>query len=104
MTANAPLQGPSAASCGRSPASGGCASGCPRRCWFCKVWKQHPEATPLPEIADGWNVLDDNLLACPRPHVEAVFDMLRRQKRRVAGQCRRRAMVMPRETAQGELF
>lgn len=57
--------------------------GCPRRCWFCKVWKQHPEATPLPAIAEGWNVLDDNLLACPRPHVEAVFDMLRRQKRRV---------------------
>ncbi|MDO8934197.1 MAG: hypothetical protein Q7U97_17535 [Rhodocyclaceae bacterium] len=57
--------------------------GCPRRCWFCKVWKQHPDATPLPAIAEGWNVLDDNLLACPRPHVEAVFDMLRRQKRRV---------------------
>lgn len=57
--------------------------GCPRRCWFCKVWKRHPEATPLPAIAEGWNVLDDNLLACPRPHVEAVFDMLRRQKRRV---------------------
>lgn len=56
--------------------------GCPRRCWFCKVWKQHPEATPLPAIAEGWNVLDDNLLACPRPHVEAVFDMLRQQKRR----------------------
>jgi hypothetical protein len=30
---------------------------------------------PLP-IYDGWNVLDDNLLACPR-HVEAVFAMLR---------------------------
>jgi hypothetical protein len=27
--------------------------------------------------------LDDNLLACSRPHVEAVFAMLRRQKRRV---------------------
>lgn len=57
--------------------------GCPRRCWFCKAWKQFPEATPLPAIAEGWNVLDDNLLACPRPHVEAVFDMLRQQKRRV---------------------
>jgi hypothetical protein len=27
-------------------------------------------------IIDGWNVLDDNLLACPREHVEAVFAML----------------------------
>lgn len=56
--------------------------GCPRRCWFCGVWKKWPEPNVMP-IHDGWNVLDDNLLACPRPHVEAVFDMLRRQNRRV---------------------
>ncbi len=56
--------------------------GCPRRCWFCSVWKKWPEPNLLP-ILDGWNILDDNLLACPRPHVEAVFAMLRRQKRRV---------------------
>lgn len=58
--------------------------GCPRRCWFCGVWKTRPQATPIPGFAAGWNILDDNLLACPRPHVEAVFDMLRRQPRRVA--------------------
>jgi hypothetical protein len=61
--------------------------GCPRTCWFCDVWKRendYPKAPPreLP-IRDGWNVLDDNLLACSRPHVEAVFAMLRRQGRRV---------------------
>jgi hypothetical protein len=56
--------------------------GCPRRCWFCSVWKRDPVPRLLP-IFDGWNILDDNLLACPRPHVEAVFAMLRRQKRRV---------------------
>ncbi len=56
--------------------------GCPRRCWFCGVWKKWPEPNLLP-IVDGWNILDDNLLACPRHHVEAVFAMLRRQKRRV---------------------
>lgn len=56
--------------------------GCPRRCWFCSVWKRDPEPRLLP-IIDGWNILDDNLLACPRDHVEAVFAMLRRQKRRV---------------------
>lgn len=56
--------------------------GCPRRCWFCSVWKRDPVPRLLP-IIDGWNILDDNLLACPREHVEAVFAMLRRQKRRV---------------------
>lgn len=56
--------------------------GCPRRCWFCGVWKKWPTPNVLP-IYDGWNILDDNLLACPRDHVEAVFAMLRRQGRRV---------------------
>lgn len=55
--------------------------GCPERCWFCGVWKKWPEAHPLP-IHDGWNILDDNLLACPRDHVEQVFAMLHRQNRR----------------------
>jgi hypothetical protein len=55
--------------------------GCPRRCWFCSVWKRDPVPRLLP-IIDGWNVLDDNLLACQRDHVEAVFAMLRRQGRR----------------------
>jgi hypothetical protein len=57
--------------------------GCPRRCWFCSVWKRIPDATPIAGFPDGWNVLDDNLLACPRDHVEKVFAMLRRQNRRV---------------------
>jgi hypothetical protein len=56
--------------------------GCPRRCWFCGVWKKWPTPNLLP-IYDGWNILDDNLLACPRHHVEAVFAMLRQQNRRV---------------------
>ena len=30
-------------------------------------------------VADGWDVLDNNLLACPRPHLEAVLDLLARQ-------------------------
>ena len=57
--------------------------GCPRRCWFCSVWKRDPVPRLLP-IQDGWNILDDNLLACPEPHVRAVFAMLARQRRRVA--------------------
>lgn len=56
--------------------------GCPRRCWFCGVWKKWPEPNLLP-IVPGHNILDDNLLACPEHHVRAVFDMLRQQNRRV---------------------
>ena len=56
--------------------------GCPRRCWFCSVWKRDPVPRLLP-IIDGWNILDDNLLACPRDHVDAVFAMLRQQNRRI---------------------
>lgn len=56
--------------------------GCPRRCWFCSVWKRDPHVRLLP-IHEGWNILDDNLLACPEPHVRAVFEMLARQPRRV---------------------
>lgn len=56
--------------------------GCPRRCWFCSVWKRDPVPRLLP-IVDGWNILDDNLLACPRDHVDAVFAMLRRQGRHI---------------------
>lgn len=55
--------------------------GCPRRCWFCGVWKKWPTVNVLP-IYDGWNILDDNLLAAPRPHVEAVFKMLSQYDRK----------------------
>jgi hypothetical protein len=54
--------------------------GCPRKCWFCSVHLRDPLPRLLP-IQDGWNILDDNLLACPRPHVEAVFKMLQRVSR-----------------------
>ena len=56
--------------------------GCPRRCWFCSVWKRDPVPRLLP-IQDGWDILDDNLLACQESHVRAVFVMLARQGRRV---------------------
>ena len=56
--------------------------GCPERCWYCSVWKRDPVLRLLP-IQDGWNILDDNLLACPEDHFRAVIEMLRRQGRRV---------------------
>jgi hypothetical protein len=54
--------------------------GCPNRCWFCSVWRREGEAVRTLPIRDGWNVLDDNLLACPDDHIRAVFAMLARQQ------------------------
>lgn len=53
--------------------------GCPNRCWFCSVWKREGNVRELP-IQDGWDVLDDNLLACSDTHIHRVFIMLQRQK------------------------
>lgn len=55
--------------------------GCPNHCWFCAVPDRENGLRELP-IQDGWNVLDDNLLACSDVHINAVFDMLDCQKRR----------------------
>lgn len=55
--------------------------GCPNDCWFCKVWKRDGATRELP-ITDGFNVLDDNLLACSEQHIRAVFAMLKRQPQR----------------------
>jgi len=53
--------------------------GCPNRCWFCSVWKREGNEIRELSIADGWNVLDDNLLRCSETHVRNVFAMLHRQ-------------------------
>ncbi len=52
--------------------------GCPNACWFCSVPHREGKLREL-EIHDGWNVLDDNLLACSDGHIHSVFRMLRRQ-------------------------
>ncbi len=54
--------------------------GCPNRCWFCSVWRREGSTVRELPVRDGWNVLDDNLLACSDNHIRAVFAMLRRQK------------------------
>lgn len=54
--------------------------GCPNSCWFCSVPKREGPLRELP-ITEGWNLLDDNLLACSDEHVRAVFEMLKGQKR-----------------------
>ena len=53
--------------------------GCPNHCWFCAVPQREGGLRELP-IQDGWNVMDDNLLACSTDHIEKVFQMLERQK------------------------
>jgi len=53
--------------------------GCNNRCWFCSVpAREGYQLRELP-ITEGWNILDDNLLACSEKHIRAVFDMLSRQ-------------------------
>jgi len=56
--------------------------GCPNRCWFCTVWRREGDAIKELPIKDGWNILDDNLLACSDGHIRGVFAMLARQPRR----------------------
>jgi len=56
--------------------------GCPNRCWFCGVWRREGEAIRELPITEGWNILDDNLLACSTEHINNVFLMLARQKHR----------------------
>jgi len=56
--------------------------GCPNCCWFCSVPKREGDIRELP-IKEGWNVLDDNLLACSDDHIRDVFAMLARQKERI---------------------
>jgi len=55
--------------------------GCPNKCWFCNVWRREPKHIEL-KIKDGWNVMDDNLLAASDEHVKSVFEMLMRQERK----------------------
>lgn len=54
--------------------------GCPNRCWFCSVWRREGAEVRELTITEGWNVLDDNLLACSEAHQRAVFVMLAGQK------------------------
>jgi hypothetical protein len=55
--------------------------GCPNKCWFCMAAKREGDIRELP-ITEGWNVLDNNLLACSPDHIYGVFEMLSHQPRR----------------------
>jgi len=49
--------------------------GCPNRCELCLVPEREGRLREY-RIWPGWNVLDNNLLACSMEHQEAVFRML----------------------------
>jgi hypothetical protein len=55
--------------------------GCPNKCPRCLV-PIREGALRLLKINDGWNLLDNNILACPDYHIKAVFAMLARQPQR----------------------
>ena len=54
--------------------------GCPNRCWFCSVWRREGDKVRELDIKQGWNILDDNLLACSENHIKDVFKMLKGQR------------------------
>ena len=54
--------------------------GCPGQCKQCLVPGREGPLRTL-RIHDGWDVMDNNLLACPQAHVRGVFQMLGCQPR-----------------------
>jgi hypothetical protein len=56
--------------------------GCPNGCWFCSAWRTEGSRVRELPIMPGFNVCDNNLLACSRSHIVRVFQMLENQKRR----------------------
>ena len=54
--------------------------GCNNKCWFCSVWKREQGIRELP-IKPGFNIVDDNLLACSDQHIKDVFEMLKQQNK-----------------------
>lgn len=54
--------------------------GCPRSCQFCFVPKREGTIRLLP-IQAGHDIFDNNILACPREHIEAVMQMLSEQRK-----------------------
>jgi len=56
--------------------------GCPNKCWFCSVWRREGRKIRELPITEGYNLLDDNILACSDSHIRRVFEMLRVGKKK----------------------
>jgi hypothetical protein len=57
--------------------------GCPNSCWFCDAWKREGREIRELTIHDGYNLLDNNILACSVSHQEKVYQMLLQQPQRI---------------------
>jgi hypothetical protein len=56
--------------------------GCPNKCWFCSVWRREGQKVRELPITEGYNLLDDNILACSDDHIRKVFKMLQEGKKK----------------------
>lgn len=56
--------------------------GCPNNCWFCSVPEREGHELREYEIVPGYNIMDDNLLACSDHHIKSVFEMLKKQNKK----------------------
>lgn len=54
--------------------------GCPNECPWCFVPRREGKIRELPVIHPGNIIMDNNLLACSKAHIRAVFKMLKDQK------------------------
>ena len=56
--------------------------GCPNSCWFCAAWRNEGRTIRELPITEGYNLLDNNILACSDNHIKAVFKMLAEGKKK----------------------
>lgn len=56
--------------------------GCTKDCWFCSIPRCAKGIIRELSIADGWNIMDDNILGTSDNHFKAVIEMLKRQEKR----------------------
>jgi len=56
--------------------------GCPNKCWFCSVWRREGQKVRELPLTEGYNLLDDNILACSDSHIKRVFAMLQTGKKK----------------------
>lgn len=56
--------------------------GCPNNCWFCAAWENEGRTVRELPITEGYNLLDNNILACSDEHILKVFRMLDEGKKK----------------------
>ncbi|MCK5609523.1 hypothetical protein KAR91_47050 [Candidatus Pacearchaeota archaeon] len=54
--------------------------GCTKNCDWCLVPEREGSLREY-SVNDGWNICDNNILACSKEHIRTVFEMLMKQKK-----------------------